>query len=55
MATVEPRAHADLRSGYVTNSNWGASVQIESTMKLHSFAKEGGERQLKESRCGTCR
>ncbi|MCE3262631.1 MAG: terminase [Pseudoduganella sp.] len=47
-AMLDAGAHMDLRNAYVTNPNWGASVDIERITQLHSQAKESGEQQFKE-------
>jgi phage terminase large subunit-like protein len=47
-AMLESRAYEDLNNAYVTNPNWGASVDIERITQLHSQAKEGGEQEFKE-------
>jgi phage terminase large subunit-like protein len=47
-AMLESRAYEDLSNAYVTNPNWGASVDIERITQLHSQAKEGGEQEFKE-------
>jgi phage terminase large subunit-like protein len=47
-AMLESRAHEDLNNAYVTNPNWGASVDIERITQLHAQAKEGGEKEFKE-------
>lgn len=47
-AMLESRAYEDLANAYVTNPNWGASVDIERITQLHSQAKEGGEQEFKE-------
>ncbi|QPS78607.1 terminase large subunit [Delftia lacustris] len=41
-------AHKDLANAYVTNPNWGASVDIERIHQLHSQAAMKGEVGLKE-------
>lgn len=41
-------AHRDLKNAYVTNPNWGASVDIERITQLHSQASEGGEEAFRE-------
>ncbi|ATA55180.1 terminase [Variovorax boronicumulans] len=41
-------AHKDLANAYVTNPNWGASVDIARITQLHSQALEGGEKDFKE-------
>ncbi|WP_112177178.1 terminase large subunit [Paraburkholderia unamae] len=45
---LKSKAHEDLNNAYVTNPNWGASVDIERITQLHSQAKEGGEQEFKE-------
>lgn len=47
-AMVESGAYKDLSNAYVTNPNWGASVDIERITQLHSQAKESGEQEFKE-------
>lgn len=47
-AMLDSRAYEDLSNAYVTNPNWGASVDIERITQLHSQAKEGGEQEFKE-------
>ena len=47
-AMIESGAYKDLSNAYVTNPNWGASVDIERITQLHSQAKEGGEQEFKE-------
>lgn len=47
-AMLDAGAHMDLRNAYVTNPNWGASVDIERITQLHSQAKESGEQEFKE-------
>jgi phage terminase large subunit-like protein len=47
-AMLDSRAYEDLNNAYVTNPNWGASVDIERITQLHSQAKEGGEQEFKE-------
>jgi phage terminase large subunit-like protein len=42
------RAYEDLSNAYVTNPNWGASVDIERITQLRSQAKEDGENEFKE-------
>jgi phage terminase large subunit-like protein len=41
-------AHKDLANAYVTNPNWGASVDIARITQLHSQALESGENSFKE-------
>lgn len=45
---LDADAHKDLRNAYVTNPNWGASVDIPRIEQLHSQALEGGELALQE-------
>lgn len=45
---LESKAYEDLENAYVTNPNWGASVDIERITQLHSQAREGGEQDFKE-------
>lgn len=47
-AMLKSGAARDLANAYVTNPNWGASVDIERITQLHSQAKEGGEQEFKE-------
>jgi phage terminase large subunit-like protein len=47
-AMLQSKAYEDLENAYVTNPNWGASVDIERITQLHSQAKEGGEQDFKE-------
>lgn len=47
-AMIESGAYRDLNNAYVTNPNWGASVDIERITQLHAQAKEGGEKEFKE-------
>ena len=44
------KAYEDLSNAYVTNPNWGASVDIARIEQLHSQVLEGGEQALKEFR-----
>jgi len=45
---LESGAYKDLNNAYITNPNWGASVDIERITQLHSQAKESGEQEFKE-------
>lgn len=47
-AMLKAKAHEDLSNAYVTNPNWGASVDIERITQLHGQAKEGDEKDFKE-------
>jgi phage terminase large subunit-like protein len=47
-AMLDSRAYEDLSNAYITNPNWGASVDIERITQLHGQAKEGGEQEFKE-------
>lgn len=47
-AMLDAGAHKDLTNAYVTNPNWGASVDIERIEQLYSQAVEQGEKGLKE-------
>lgn len=47
-AMLESGAYKDLNNAYITNPNWGASVDIERITQLHSQAKESGEKDFKE-------
>lgn len=47
-AMLNSRAYENLANAYITNPNWGASVDIERITQLHSQAKEGGEQEFKE-------
>ncbi|WUR15702.1 terminase large subunit [[Empedobacter] haloabium] len=47
-AMLEAKAYEKLENAYVTNPNWGVSVDIERITQLHSQAKEGGEQEFKE-------
>jgi phage terminase large subunit-like protein len=47
-AMLEAGAHKDLDNAYVTNPNWGASVDIARITQLHSQAQESGENAFKE-------
>lgn len=47
-AMIESGTYRDLENAYITNPNWGASVDIERITQLHAQAKEGGEQEFKE-------
>lgn len=47
-AMLENKAYEDLSNAYVTNPNWGASVDIERITQLHSQARASGENEFKE-------
>lgn len=47
-AMLESGEHRDMSNAYVTNPNWGASVDIERITQLHSQAVESGEEAFKE-------
>lgn len=47
-AMLESKAYEDLGNAYITNPNWGASVDIERITQLHSQAKSSGEQEFKE-------
>lgn len=47
-AMLESKAYEILENAYITNPNWGASVDIERITQLHSQAKEEGEKEFKE-------
>jgi phage terminase large subunit-like protein len=47
-AMLEAGAHRDLNNAYVTNPNWGKSVDIERITQLHGQAIEGDEGKFKE-------
>jgi phage terminase large subunit-like protein len=47
-AMLQSKAYEDLENAFVTNPNWGASVDIERITQLHSQAREGGEQEFKE-------
>lgn len=47
-AMLQSKAYEDLDNAYVTNPNWGASVDIERITQLHSQAKASGEQEFKE-------
>ena len=47
-AMLESKAYEDLENAYVTNPNWGASVDIERITQLHSQAQASGEQEFKE-------
>lgn len=45
---IDAGAHKDLVNAYVTNPNWGVSVDIPRITQLHSQAREGGEETFKD-------
>lgn len=45
---LEDEAHHDLANAYVTNPNWGTSVDVERITQLHQQAQIKGEQGLKE-------
>jgi phage terminase large subunit-like protein len=45
---IAKKAYEDLDNAYVTNPNWGASVDAERIFQLRSQAKEEGENEFKE-------
>jgi phage terminase large subunit-like protein len=45
---LKAKAYEDLRNAYVTNPNWGASVDVERVTQLRSQAKEEGENEFRE-------
>ncbi len=45
---IERGEYKDLDNAYITNPNWGASVDIERITQLHNQAKETGESEFKE-------
>ncbi|RYF07355.1 MAG: terminase large subunit [Comamonadaceae bacterium] len=45
---LDSLAYQDLENAYVTNPNWGASVDIERITQLRSQARESGEQEFKE-------
>ena len=47
-AMLNERAYENLENAYITNPNWGSSVDIERITQLHSQSKEGGEQGFKE-------
>lgn len=47
-AMLERNEHLDLSNAYVTNPNWGASVDIERITQLYNQYKDGGENEFKE-------
>jgi phage terminase large subunit-like protein len=47
-AMLDAGEHRDLNNAYVTNPNWGASVDIDRITQLHSQAVESGEEAFKE-------
>lgn len=46
-AMIECKAYEDLSNAWVTNPNWGASVDIERITQLHGQAKAEGEEAFK--------
>jgi len=47
-AFLESKAYEDLANAYVTNPNWGASVDVERITQLRSQAMESGPQEFKE-------
>lgn len=47
-AMLDSKAYEELDNAYITNPNWGASVDIERITQLHSQAKASGEKEFKE-------
>lgn len=47
-AMLESKAYEVLENAYITNPNWGASVDIERITQLHGQAKSSGEQEFKE-------
>lgn len=47
-AMLESKAYEDLGNAYVTNPNWGASVDVERITQLYNQFKESGEQGYKE-------
>ena len=47
-AMLEAKAYEDLENAYLTNPNWGASVDIERVTQLRHQAQEEGENEFKE-------
>lgn len=47
-AMLQSKAYENLENAYVTNPNWGASVDIERITQLHGQAKASGEQEFKE-------
>lgn len=47
-AMLDKGLHKELANAYVTNPNWGASVDIERITQLHSQALENGEEKFRE-------
>lgn len=45
---LDKKEHENLENAYVTNPNWGASVDIERITQLYNQAREGGEQEFKE-------
>lgn len=47
-AMLESKAYENLENAYVTNPNWGASVDTERITQLRSQAREEGDNQYRE-------
>jgi len=47
-AMLDKGLHKELANAYVTNPNWGASVDVERITQLHSQALENGEEKFRE-------
>lgn len=47
-AMIKDGAHKDLNNAYVTNPNWGLSVDIDRIAQLHGQAREGDEGKFRE-------
>lgn len=47
-AMLASKAYEELENAYVTNPNWGASVDIERITQLRSQAMESGQQEFKE-------
>jgi phage terminase large subunit-like protein len=47
-AMLKSKAYESLDNAYVTNPNWGASVDVERITQLRSQARETGEMEFKE-------